>query len=62
MKPAYTYEPAKGYSVPVVRVLNEGRVYWTLSFSKEGKPINPPFGVGDRELDAAWEAWERSAA
>lgn len=56
----YTYEPAKGYSVPVVRVLVNGRPHWTLSFTTQGEPINLP-AVGDEQtVQAAWAAWQKS--
>ena len=56
MTGAYTYQPVKGYSVPVVRVSGDG-VAATLSFTAQGRPINPPTECPQAVLKAAWKAW-----
>jgi len=52
------FEPVKGYRFPVVRVWDGPLPLFTLSFTEDGEPINPPPAVeADTHADA-WQAWK----
>lgn len=50
-----TFEAIKGYSKPVVRVSENGKVLFTLSFTDRGFPINRP---DNADIDLCMEAWK----